>query len=367
MPNALRYRQWKTPKQPGERARLKVVHGPDSGSVFVVTAEKFTIGRGDENDVVLADLRASRRHAEVVRLPTGAWRLRDQGSQNGFVYNGSVTREANLMAGDIVTVGETAFEFVTEESGTKFLQSPARSVPKDYLYGKVGTAVAVAAPRAAVPAAAISQNFLPPAQSSADFNAMAGLAGMNASGGSAGGGAEKRKKILIGAVVVMAAWMFFDDSTPKKTGVKDPKVAKKEKEAAERKAERDLAAYLPPITAGGVISSAETFFKEGFREFREKNYLRARVQFETALQINPSHSMAKSFLRECDRAIANDVQTHLDRGRRDLDAGKLKSARSHFEAVERLLTRDQENASFIEARDQLRTVETRMKMGAPES
>ena len=104
MPNALRFRNWKTPKQAGERVRLKVVHGPDSGSLFVVTAAKFSIGRGEENDLVISDLRASRRHAELTRQPSGTWHVSDLGSQNGVVWNGKITREADLRAGDILTV-----------------------------------------------------------------------------------------------------------------------------------------------------------------------------------------------------------------------------------------------------------------------
>lgn len=355
MPNALRFRQWKTPKQTGERARLKIVHGPDSGSIFVVTAEKFTIGRGDENDVVIADLRASRRHAEVVRLASGAWRLKDQGSQNGFVFNGSVTREADLRAGDIVTVGETAFEFVPEDTGAKLLLTPARTLSKEFLYGKQLSAVAVPVAR------------VPYSPSVADFNGMAGLAGMSASSGSSGDGSEKRKKILIGVVVIVAVWLFMDDSGSKKPVAKNPTAAKAEKDKKEKEVARELASYLPPLGPSGALSSSETFFQEGFREFREKNYLRARVQFETALQINPAHSMARSYLKECDQSIEHDVQSHLDRGRRDLDAGKLKSARSHFEAVKRLLIRDPENSSFIEARDQLRAVEMKFRSGGAES
>src|SRR6187401_1423631 len=82
MGNALRFRQWKTPRQTGERARLKIVHGPDSGCLFVVTGDLITLGRGEENDVVFADLRASRKHAELKKLANGRWHLRDLGSQN---------------------------------------------------------------------------------------------------------------------------------------------------------------------------------------------------------------------------------------------------------------------------------------------
>lgn len=365
MANALRFRQWKTPKQTGERARLKIVHGPDLGSIFVVTGEKFSIGRGDENDVIFADLRASRRHAEVTRLASGHWKVKDLGSQNGVVWNGTTTREADLSAGDILTVGETAFEFVTAESGDKFLHTPTKKIPPVYLMGAPAakTSIAVSAPRP--PAAAMA-----PASISG-IQGLSGIAGIGASlGNQASGGSdssEKRKKIIIGIVVLMGVWTYIDETTPQ-TKPKTAATAKAEQKKKEiEAAERDLASYLPPMTAGSSFSSAETFFREGFREFREKNFLRARIQFETAIQINPAHALSRSYLQQADQAIEAEVESHIDRGRRDLDAGKLRSARAHFEAVQRLLARDPQNPSFIEAKDQLRAVMIRSRKGVGSS
>lgn len=363
MPNALRFRQWKTPKQAGERARLKVVHGPDSGSLFVVTADKFTIGRGDENDVMFADLRASRRHAEMNRMPNGRWQLRDLGSQNGFVCNGKITREAELKAGDIVTVGETAFEFVPEDGATQMLHAPPRALTPEFLAGRPQAPALVSA------APAAPAYVAPVRPAAASTVGLEGVAGFGTSMGGSNGGEAKRKKIIMGAVVVMAIWTFFDESAPKMTPEQAKKLAEK-KAAIEKKkeTERDLASYLPPVPATGPMASAETFFQEGFREFRERNFLRARIQFETALQINPGHAAARNYLAQSDRSIEAEVKAHLDRGRREFDSGKLRGARGHFEAVLRLLQRDPENPAYLEARDQLKEVRTRIgKRGGAES
>lgn len=364
MANALRFRQWKTPKQAGERARLKIVHGPDLGSIFVVTDEKFTMGRGDENDVIFADLRASRRHAEVTRMATGLWKVKDLGSQNGVVWNGTITREADLSAGDILTVGETAFEFVTAESGDRFLHTPSKKVPPGYLIGSAPAkhSLAVAAPRPA-PAPAPSASF-------SGIQGLSGIAGINASLGnqaSGGNSGEKRKKIIIGIVVLMGLWTYIDETRPKAKPKTAATVKAEQKKKEREAAERDLASYLPPMSAGSPFSSAGSFFKEGFREFREKNYLRARIQFETAIQINPAHALSRSYLQQAEQAIETEVESHIERGRRDLDAGKLRSARAHFEAVQRLLSRDPQNPSFIEAKDQLRAVDIRSRKGMDNS
>jgi hypothetical protein len=367
MPNALRFRQWKTPKQAGERARLKVVHGPDSGSLFVVTAPKFSIGRGEENDVVIGDLRASRRHAELERQSSGVWKLTDLGSQNGVVWNGKITREAELRAGDIVTVGETAFEFVPEESGTRLLNAAPKAISMDHLAGRpslnAAPAVVPATPVPRQPAIAALQ--MPGA---GDAAGLQGITGLGAGSGLDGGAAEKRKKtirIVIGLIAVVA--LMYDP--PKNTAPKDPKkVAAVKKAANEKKAaERELASFLPPMPATGPLAASETFFQEGFREFREKNYLRARVQFETALQINPGHGLARSYLQQSEKAIRDEVKAHLDRGRRDLDAGKLREARGHFEAVLRLLYRDPDNPALVEAKDQLKAVLSRLTRGGADS
>lgn len=374
MPNALRFRQWKTPKQSGERARLKIVHGPDSGALFVVTAPKFSIGRGEENDVVIGDLRASRRHAELVRQPNGAWKLTDLGSQNGVVWNGKITREADLRAGDVVTVGETAFEFVPEESGTQLLNSAPKAISMDHLVGRPGVNAVPAPVPAAAPATAAPFPAMPTAlaglqiPSAGDAAALQGITGLGAGAGAPGGDAEKRKKLIrIALIIVVGGLLMYDP--PKEQSAKDraKAVAKAEKKKKDKEAERELASFLPPLPATGPMAASETFFQEGFREFRERNYLRARVQFETALQINPSHGLARSYLKQSEKAIADEVKAHLDRGRQDFDAGKLRSARGHFEAVTRLLYRDPENPSMLEAQDQLKAVLSRMSRGGAES
>jgi pSer/pThr/pTyr-binding forkhead associated (FHA) protein len=370
MPNALRFRQWKTPKQAGERARLKVVHGPDSGSLFVVTAAKFSIGRGDENDVVIGDLRASRRHAELVRQPNGIWKLTDLGSQNGVVWNGKITREADLRAGDIVTVGETAFEFVPEESGTQLLNSAPKAISMDHLAGRPGSnpAPALMAPpqASAPPMPAFAASLQMPG--AGDSAALQGITGLGAGSGLDGGASDKRKKLIrIVLMVVLAGALLYDP--PKDVSPKDVKKLEARKVAADKKKamERELASFLPPMPATGPMAAAETFFQEGFREFRNRNYLRARVQFETALQINPGHGLSRSYLLQSEKLIGDEVKLHLDQGRRDSDAGKLHSARAHFEAVLRLLYRDSENPSLVEAKDQLKSVLSRMTRGGSDS
>src|SRR4051794_5635640 len=127
MGSALKFRYTDVPRQTGEVARLKVVQGPDYGSIFVIVGSKATIGRGEENDVVISDLKASRVHAEFFTTSAG-WNIKDRKSANGILVNGKAVSEAKIKIGDTVSFGETTFEFVTSDAGTSFLTAPARSM-----------------------------------------------------------------------------------------------------------------------------------------------------------------------------------------------------------------------------------------------
>lgn len=75
---------------------------------------RLRIGRQSGNDLVISDPGVSRNHAEVVGYDDGDCLLRDLGSTNGTVVNGSRLdkgEEHRLHDGDRITVGHTVIEF----------------------------------------------------------------------------------------------------------------------------------------------------------------------------------------------------------------------------------------------------------------
>lgn len=82
---------------PGPRTtRAARIHSLDAHSV--------SIGRADDNAVVLNDLEASRHHAVLVRTGDG-FRLKDLGSNNGTFLNGARVTEAVVVDGDVIGIG----------------------------------------------------------------------------------------------------------------------------------------------------------------------------------------------------------------------------------------------------------------------
>ncbi len=75
------------------------------GERVQVTHLPFFIGRGPENDLVLASLAVSRHHAELTRNASGLI-LRDMGSRNGIILNGQRYSEISLRDRDVFTIGD---------------------------------------------------------------------------------------------------------------------------------------------------------------------------------------------------------------------------------------------------------------------
>jgi pSer/pThr/pTyr-binding forkhead associated (FHA) protein len=93
------------------------------GRVYSIPTTGLLIGRHPSCDVVLASLRASRRHARVVPSDDG-YALLDE-STNGVVVNGvRVDGRIVLKQGDIIGIGETAFRFSSDAERS----APDRSI-----------------------------------------------------------------------------------------------------------------------------------------------------------------------------------------------------------------------------------------------
>lgn len=342
MGSALKFsKQADVGRQTGELARLRVTAGPDAGWTYVLTSSQVTIGRGDENDIQISDLKASRRHAEFIFI-NGTWNIRDLGSANGVMHNGRATRATPIRTGDQVGMGETLMEFLAADAATMMLQAPPRD-PAQVM------AANSAFDQQRQKVLALGGGKLP------SIPGMAPPLMPQAPRPSGGSSLLQNKRVLIygGAALLLAIFALVPAGPPKK------KSAKKNEET------RDLASYLPGnATAPGPASrAAEMFFKSGFREYNNGNYLRARSQFETVLQMQPDHALARLYASNCNVKIENLVKEHLKRGRKAFTAGKNKEARGHYEAVQRLLFRDQANPNFVEARDQLAEVNKAMRGG----
>jgi len=125
--------------------RLVAIAGPLKDSNFDLPTGELSIGRDAANVLAISDPSVSRRHCVVVR-DADKFKVRDLESRNGTLVNGTPVREQLLRHGDQLSVGDSLFVFLIEETEEGALPSqvefeegsPAHSTvrlrPADVLY-----------------------------------------------------------------------------------------------------------------------------------------------------------------------------------------------------------------------------------------
>ncbi|HEY5426603.1 MAG TPA: FhaA domain-containing protein [Candidatus Tumulicola sp.] len=91
------------------RFHLRMIKGVSALGVYSIEGT-VRIGRGDENEILLADRSVSRTHA-VVETAGPQPVVRDLGSTNGTFVNGERVRERGLRDGDELMFGNTRMRF----------------------------------------------------------------------------------------------------------------------------------------------------------------------------------------------------------------------------------------------------------------
>ena len=111
----------------GRRAAMNLP-APDK-AIPLIEAEKpqkkITIGRADQNDIVIYASGISKTHAAFLPAPDGSFRLMDMGSANGTAVNGvelEESRPVKLTTGDRVSFWWFQFQFVALDAFLKSLR-----------------------------------------------------------------------------------------------------------------------------------------------------------------------------------------------------------------------------------------------------
>ena len=101
--------------------KILIKNGPSKGQIIQPTQSRIAIGRSGDSDIpLLGDLRASRKHCEIVRRGWH-WTIVDMGSTNGTFVNGEpITRPTVLQHGDLIQIGACELVALNEsEAGVR--------------------------------------------------------------------------------------------------------------------------------------------------------------------------------------------------------------------------------------------------------
>ena len=97
-----------------------------------------TIGRDEVCDVIIDDLKASRRHARLAQDETGRYFIEDLGSKNGTLVNSEQLTRQRLHDGDQIEIGTTILIFRERDE----VSADTQVVVGDEVRGTVATSVA---------------------------------------------------------------------------------------------------------------------------------------------------------------------------------------------------------------------------------
>lgn len=294
---------------------VTIVSGPDTGSSFLLAGKKITIGRQEGNDIVLNDPKCSREHA-IIEMTEEGLRIRDTGSQKGFLVNGEPKRMAYLEPGQVVTIGSTSFRL-----GTMAAPSMPTSQPLSVLHN----------PQPASPTPSMSFGT----QTAAAFKSK-----------------KKSPALLIGivfAVVVVVLLNQGDKSKPKPVPLSATKKSELEIETASKRLDDLIRARSTEERDSVTYKDAESAFIEGYRDFREGNYKRARDAFSAAASLNPNHKFAARYQVLASQKLEQSITKAMEAGKIHTERNQFKQALAAYKRV-MFLTDDVNDKRFQEAK-----------------
>lgn len=101
------------------KCQLSVIEGPDKGKKYSLVKPITKLGKKETNDLVIADSTVSRNHS-MIEFTSDSFLLRDMDSTNGTYLNGNKVKEAYLVPGDRIKIGNSTIEFVAFEEKVRF-------------------------------------------------------------------------------------------------------------------------------------------------------------------------------------------------------------------------------------------------------
>ena len=97
--------------QPKRWPVLAVLQDTTNGTVYPIKVSPASIGRADDNDIVLDDSTVSRLHAVLEHISNGSFSIHNKSDVNGALVNGQAINECTLSDGDVISLGDKKLRF----------------------------------------------------------------------------------------------------------------------------------------------------------------------------------------------------------------------------------------------------------------
>jgi hypothetical protein len=305
--------------------RLLVIQGPDKGICYSMLGDLVFVGR-EGCQINLNDSNISKKHAEIGWKGSGYF-IKDLGSSNGVVHNGQRVSTAELKPGDILMLGVSVIEV--------YPPGQARRNDRPLLPGNAKRAPLALAPP---PGGEGGNPKLSPEELKKKRET------------------DKKRLIVYVGLFFLAFTLYFsegDHVTIKENAKLDPgevEVKGKPRKKHSRKAIQEaLADYVPNYAVDTQQRrDAEIFFRNGVRELQNKNFRRSFTAFETALTVDPTHELAKIYLKSAKKQMLEELTVTMRAAIRAQKSLRYREARMHYDNVIRYLEGETDNNDFMD-------------------
>lgn len=98
--------------------KIHFVYPDGAEARFALEGDSFTVGRAEDNDIVIPDPRVSSHHLVLKRSQSGNYIVNDLGATNPTRVNGRTSALAELSDGDTLMLGDTYARYEAPAAAT---------------------------------------------------------------------------------------------------------------------------------------------------------------------------------------------------------------------------------------------------------
>lgn len=297
----------KNPAEAGTHYRFLCMTGPNKGKVYYLTGKRIIIGRGENADIQIVDVKISREHAELSFSDNG-YTITDLGAQNGIVVNDTKVKQKKLADAEKVVIGQTVFKYnVIEVTKTEMVVSDDDDEDDEN--------EAVESPKSLGKAVKGKTQVKSNLKNGDPFGAKkSGAKGKKAN----------PKSLIIGIILLAVVYVLFFDT-------EESPVSASGSRKIERKSDFDKD-FAISVSKKDSMEDAESkkklakYIHSGRREFGEGNYFRAMEDFRLALLLSPNNGHASFYLSKAKQSLDDDINKNFLKGKQEYESKKLQAA-----------------------------------------
>ena len=359
---------------------VEVLKGPHMGMRLSFDKGNATLGRGPENDIVLAnDPRISRQHAEI-KQRGNEFVIVNLSAKNFILVNGENVQSEILHKDTVIQVGDSEIRFIYEAPVQEAPQpTPLQVVPS---VPPVPKPQPVLQPLSSQPVAATPRPQMPPQTPAAHGSVppmmpnmsvppmpqqqpmnYGGFPNNHSSPGAAprvaaasGGGLlsnPKARFYMIVAVIGLAAWFIMSPS--KNKNAKDPNairtssITMQDVADAEKRTQELMTVKKEKYDSIQYRRAQENFVR-GFRDFQQGQYARAREAFQVVLNLDPDNELAKRYYHLSKIKFDELVKFNMIQGNRYREKKNWRMCQSNYSNVMTMLQNRKDDPTYKEAK-----------------